>query len=482
MSGLADRAEIFVEVLRTNGLELSASSPHQLAGPRGASFPVNLTNLGNHFETFELSASGLPDGWAALHPSRLSLGAFETGSFQLSLFPPRTALAGDYGLGLSARGLEGECFEEVELRATVEPTASLSLSCLETHLSVAQGSDITYALHLTSESNFDESVALDVEGLPEGWGWFLGSEDSPLPAFTSREVNITVRVPQPCAAGVYRFCLKAATESWSAEQRVTAEVLPSRSFVALLDRSQERLSPGASAAFDITIKNTGNCRDTYVLSLEDGAVAQFSRNYISAPPGSTEHIGLTVSVQDGERSGERAIVVNVASSLDPTLTKSLLIRVLVERVSRLALEFGEASTVDAGARGSFSIIVRNLGPDEENISLTPLFRPGWELELESVTVPPGSIREVRVGFVIPPDAPSGVFGISLLASSGLQSWTIVHNVTVLGASPPPDAEAPPYSGSHSTGSTLLPATIAAALMVALAIGLLVIWALSRRRG
>ncbi|MGQ9583646.1 MAG: C25 family cysteine peptidase [Thermoplasmatota archaeon] len=479
-SGLVDQATVFVEIMRTHGLELSAPSTHQSAGARGASFLINLTNLGNHFETFELSAQNLPDGWSALHPSRVSLDAFEGEGFQLSVFPAKRALAGDYNISLSARGLEGQCCATLELSAAVEPVSSLTLSCPEPHLSVSQGSDITYVLALDSGSNIEERVALGVEGMPGGWEWFLGTEDAPLPPFTARRVNITVRVPQPCAAGLYRFALVASTEGWSAEQNVTAEVVPSRSFTLSVDRTQERLAPGSSTYLNITIKNTGNCPDTYILSLEDGAVAQFSRNYIRAAAGSEALVGLTVQVPEDAPSGDRTILVTAASSLDPSLTRSVSIRVRIDRVSRISLEFEGASSVEAGARGQFSIIIKNMGPEEETVSLAPLSRPAWELELESASVPPGSVREARVVFIVPEGVPSGIFNISLVASSELQSWTIVHSVSVIGA--PSDGGAPVPGEVSATSSALLPALTAAVLVVCLVVGLIVIGLLSRRKG
>lgn len=478
-SGLCAAAPLMVEVLKTYGIALETNQTEALAGPRGALFRVNLKNIGNHQEPVELSLSGIPEGWSALFPSVLTLGAFEEQEIQLVIIHARRALAGQYPICLTARDSSGLNSASLELSAAVERVSSLELSCPDARLAVDQGSDVSFEALVHSESNFPEHIEIDITGLPEGWDWFLGSEELSLPPFSSGRAVATIQVPPLCAAGAYRFELVASTEGWSASRNLTVQVRESRSFTLLADMTQQRLSPGDSVEFNLSIKNTGNCGDTYVLSLQDGAVAQFSRNYISVGAGGVECVTLTVSIPESAVSGLRPLLVRAASSIDPSLSRSALLEVWVERVSRLELEFLNSSIVLEGGEGFFPVVVRNMGPETETISLTPLRGPLWPLPQAPVVIPPGGVRELVVRFAVPSGTPAGFYNISLIAASELQSWELIHSVQVVGR-PHTGANGLPPGGSSVTDYTVLPAALIVLLLVTLIAGLALIARLSRR--
>lgn len=427
-SGLSRAGDIEVEVGRTFGFSIRALNDR--ATVTGcALFELNVVNEGNHLDSCGLSISRPPDGWSFLCPARLSLEAFSNENVTLTAMPGKWALAGDHGFQLRLLSSDGIQLHSIDLTATVDRNSSLSLRCPVTSQQVEQGSDLSFDLLISSASNFEETIFVAPAVMPAGWGWFLAPETICVKPFGDGTASITFQVPDPCPAGHYEMELAASTPAWKKNVRVAVEVLERRTFTAFLDRYQERLVPGAGAAFELTVKNAGNCRDMYLLSAGGPFSISFSDNMLELDPLSQRTIGVGLEVPGNLPSGDYRMSVGVGSVRDPRLWATLTINVMVDRVSRLTVDYDARSEAAVGMDGSFWLRITNSGPEDETVRLESL-QPSWSSPETDLLVLAGAKIQVPVKFTVPDGIEGGDYQLSFVASSEMQSWNVDHTVTV----------------------------------------------------
>lgn len=449
-SGLSDVAAFEVVVHKTYGFNASLSSDRATAGVHGAAFDIAVTNLGNHPDACELALSALPAAWSGTTSYPFEMQAFEVRSQRMVLHPDDRALAGDYTMFLKLHSSAGTLETHV-LTVTVECISDLELVCPDRSRAVDGGSDVDFPIRIASRSNFFEAVALEVQRLPAGWGWFLASGPLGVGPFSCASGSVVLQVPSGCPSGFYTMDIVASTPGWKALSSVSVEVRTQRSFSARLDESQGFLRPGDTRTFSVTVQNTGNCRDNYFLESDGALPAHFPRNLAGIEGRSSDTFDLVVTVPARMPSGPYNLTVRVASAADPALTRSLTLRLRIDRISDLQIEIEARSGARPGSTGLFWLTATNLGSEEETLAFSAPGLAAWRLELPELSVPPDTTVRVPVAYTVPEGIDGGSFNLSFVASNGDRSWPMEHQVVV---------PAPPVnkvSGVQSSSSpSLLP--------------------------
>jgi len=454
-SGLTDFALITVKVERTSGLDVIALKTSDYLGQGGASFELGLENIGNHEQFASLSLNGVPKGWGSFCPSELALQAFANTTLKLSVWADRSVLAGEYQLKLLVSP-EGLAQTTVNLTAIVNRSSSLDLWCTDTFKSVSEGSDASFNIEIESRSNFEERIALDVNGLPQNWSWFSGPDVLKAPPFVTLKAQLTFQVPAPCPAGRYTITVSAIAGGWREPVSLTVDVKERHSFELGSEKLQETAISGLAAYFNLTIKNTGNCRDSYIIGIKGPMAATLSVNALELEPLSEATIELNVTAP--VRSGNYELVLSVVSGRASDVQKALTFGLRVEKISMLILEYDSDSTVARGASGSFTIRVTNLGSEEDNLTLIAERLLPWNVTFSDIFVPAGAARELKVTFRVPASAEPGGYVIALKAASEFNNWDVNHKVNV--PAPPVTPKTPVKQNTQSESGTLLTALLA----------------------
>ena len=449
-SGLADAAEFEIVVHKTYGFDARLVNDKAFAGAAGAVFDMAVTNLGNHPDGCELVLLDLPSAWTGQSSYTLQMEAFEQTAQRISVCPDGRALAGDYTMVLRLNCSWG-LLQEYNIVATVNQTSSLKFSCADRFRTVDGGSDVDFQLGIASESNFFEKVDLELQRLPVGWGWFLASEPFGIEPFSVASATVVLQVPPGCPAGHYTMDLVAGTPGWKGLSSVSVEVRPQRSFTARLDVAQAVLRPGDRQAFSVTVRNTGNCPDNYLLEAEGALPAYFPRNLMGVGGGSSGGFEFIVTAPGRMRSGDHDLTIRVSSAADPALAKLLVLRVRIEKISDLQLDIEARSGASPGATGIMWLSATNLGSEEETVTLSAPELAAWRLEVPDIKVQPDTTIRVPVVYTVPEGIDGGSYELSLTASNGERSWAVTHQVDV-----PAPLVNTVSSGSSKASPSLLP--------------------------
>ena len=450
-SGLDETAGLDVDIQKTYGFEVRTVQDRQYCGPGGARFDLAIDNLGNHEDFCQLDALDVPDTWTIACPSSLDFNAFEERTTSITLKPDDHALAGDYIVPVTVTTSSGELVHVIDLTATVNKTSSLRLTCPENSQAADRGSDVVFRLAVDSRSNFNEPVDFQVQRLPDGWSWFQASPPLVVSAFSSAVTDIALDIPNPCEAGWYSVDVIASTPQWKGLASLCIEVRDQRGFTALLDTEQAVLRPGEQAVFTLELKNTGNCRDNYLLDSDGQFPVDFPRNMIGIEPQSSDAVNIIVTAPASIRSGTYDIGLNVSSNADPALQKLLTIKVRIEKISNLMLDFDARSEVLGGSTGTFLLRATNLGSDAETLGLAGLDLPPWNFSFQPAVISPGATVQIPVTFTVPQGLAGGSYNLSFIASTDAQSWRVIHQVEV----PPPDIQSSSNGGSSHGPSVMV---------------------------
>ena len=196
--------------------------------------------------------------------------------------------------------------------------------------------------------------------------------------------------------------------------------------VLALDPPTRTVRPGEVATYTITVKNPGTFAITYTLTAQ-GVPAEWVglQNAVTAPPGSTQQIPLTLRAEALAALGEYGFAVTAqglgfqASVLgtlvlagDPVLPDGTVRSVVVSLTPA-------QTTAGQGTAALFALRVTNVGSVADTYAITVVAPPGFTTTPMSAEVPVGigNFREVQLAVVPPPGTPVGNAGISVRATS-----------------------------------------------------------------
>jgi uncharacterized membrane protein len=473
-SGLSGESSFDVVVYRTYGFGARLLNANATAGASGAVFNVAVTNLGNHPDSCQLWLQDIPAAWAGEERYPQDLPAFGERLQRITVVPDASALAGDYSMLLKLEASWGT-LQTFVLSATVERVSDLRFSVPERFQAVDAGSDACFPLALESRSNFPESVAIEARRLPEGWGWFLASAPLEVGPFSNASGSVVLQVPAGAPAGYYTVDIVAYTPAWKSLSSVTVEVRAQRSFTAALDADRAVLLPGESRTFTVTVHNSGNCGDNYLLSCDGPLAVYFPRNLVGVAGGSSEDLLLVVTASGTMPSGVHTLALRVSSVSDPSVERLLTLRIRVEKVTDLRLVAEDRSSAQPGTSGVFWISAANHGSEQETVALSAPGLSAWGLELPALTVPPGETVQVPVYYKVPDGLDGGSYELRLEAGTGDRSWTLTHAVDV-----PAPAVTPVQGPTARSSPSLLPAVLCGIALI-IVVAALALFLRSRRK-
>jgi uncharacterized membrane protein len=262
-----------VTVNRIYGLELSVSNPSAVVDDGGtASFSAFVKNLGNGPDTVKPSCTSAPQGWMAQgDPSSFVVGAFESYSLDLDVDTTEGSLAGMYQVDMKVETqgdvkvsdevtLDIQIAERVEGRSrlkTVSDTAYPGSAVLNKVIFENLGNVEEVVSLSASDGNGTLSISALEKGVtvaPEGTG----------------EISFYVNVPPQAIAGphIYNIMVekfKGVTEELSG----TIYVDQVYGFDIVIDGLGYTVEQGDHMVKKVTIRNTGNGEDTFIVGLEE---------------------------------------------------------------------------------------------------------------------------------------------------------------------------------------------------------------------
>lgn len=360
-----------VTVLQDFRLNLTADAPAVRPLP-GETVAVNLTvrNDGNGPDTVDLTLDALK--WnASIDERNLSLAAGESGRFRLVLIAPGDSLAGAGALfRVSAVSRESQ-YSRVEqvVRATVGELHDFSVAIPETSRTVNAGQRADFTATFNNSGNVEESTNITAADVPQGWSVELSRSNVTLEPWSNATVRITVAVPASALAGNYTFSINGVV--------LTVSVTAAFGMEANLDIATAILGPGGHVTINITLFNTGNAPDSYLVQFrprleywspwEDLSLADVL-------PGTNGTLALNVSVSPYAVAGIYNMTILVLSIGDSYLTKEIPVQITVVRKAPPATAASSGSPwlillivalLSVAGVGAYAVMRRKKAPPQQ---------------------------------------------------------------------------------------------------------------------
>jgi Tol biopolymer transport system component/uncharacterized membrane protein len=296
--------------------------------------PIVVVNLGNETDTFEITVTGVPAGWATLPASpELTLAKGESKRIFLKISPPpsTSSVAGEYLVRAKViKKSEPATFKEVDVFVLVtdaDEIGDVSILMDTDEYSAAPGSilDIPFVVHNQAEATANFELMLD--GLPTGWA----SIPNPVILLGGRErrsVSFAIQVPPyPLAkAGPVPFRIQVKNQSnpiQAAESLVTLTVsahTEAGRITLMMSTVQFQVAPGNKVEIPVVLLNTGAEDDQLTVELEGLPAGWVSTiQPVNLEPGIPREviIRLHPPFAAESRAGRHVFEIIVASKLVP---------------------------------------------------------------------------------------------------------------------------------------------------------------------
>ncbi len=244
--------------------------------------PIVVVNLGNDTDTFEISVTGVPAGWATLPASpvlRLAKGESKRIFLRVSPPPSTTSVAGEYLVRVKVfKQSAPAVIKEVDVFVLVtdaDEVGEVSILMEANEYTAAPGAilDIPFVIHNQAEATANFELLLD--GFPAGWV----SVPNPvilLGGGERRSVSFAVQVPPfPLAkAGPIPFRIQVKNQANPIQSTealatltVAAHTEPGR-ITLMMSAIQFQVAPGNKVEIPVVLLNTGTEEDLLNVELE----------------------------------------------------------------------------------------------------------------------------------------------------------------------------------------------------------------------
>lgn len=297
-----------------------------LIDTKPVTFTFSLLSSGSISQSFELSVEGLPNGWqATVTPTQTAtLEPNESVNVQLVVIAPSGLTTGDeFPITLKATCRESACDGDTALAIVhVGPPVQVGGAC---DTDALPGATVVCLHTVTNSSAITDTFVISAVSYL-GWPTTLSPQVVVLGARETRTFTATTTVPSSAQAGlVERLRIRAASTTFPNNVQETTDTITVLQYARLsLVTSQTRpLIPGTTVTFNHQIVNTGNGKDSFVIT----ATNPLNWNVTIVPtttgqlePGFTYPVTVKVSVPaDAALDVINRITVRATSVFSPTV-------------------------------------------------------------------------------------------------------------------------------------------------------------------
>jgi predicted transcriptional regulator/uncharacterized membrane protein len=325
-----------------------------------------------------------------------------------------------------------------------------------------------FYLSVTNTGTLNDSFDLSLTGVPSGWEIHFPNKLTSITidleangtGNNHQDVLVVVSIPETAkkddSANLDFSATSAESVKASSEITKTLDLLilvnymPPYILLETAEAEQELEPGGTPASFNIAVRNLGYETVEYYPPGTDGFTLPddwtisipMADTPIVLDPAASDSFEVTIGAADNALAGEkvRIKIEGYSTSLDSTILPLELI-VQVKQIHNLVLNAPSALTVLSPLKEvSYQVSVKNSGNGPETINLrlvSPAATSSWNalLEAESIILPAGAHRSVKVNFTPALDATKDsfdfVFNADIMDSATvLQTETFTTSVEV----------------------------------------------------
>ena len=442
-TGGSGSANCTAQVTITRGVSVLISPPSQ-NGSNGETltYTVTITNTGNVSDTYKLENTDNA-GWVkSLSTASLTIPDKSSDVATLSVTIPNNAQNGDWdNITVKATSkTDSTITDNDSCAAHVIQEVFVQILITPENQSGAPGSTLTYTVEVTNGGNGQDNFDLSVSG-GAGWNPQISPSSLALAAGASGTAILSVTVPDNASGGssvgVAVTATSKANPTVSASANCVARAAVVRGVRLLITPPSKSGSNGETLTYTVTVSNTGNIKDNYILTDNDNAgwSPSVSKTSIVVEPFlSDSTTTLSVVIPSGAENGTIDNIWVKATSKDNAAifdNKSCTAQVIQVGppgpVPSYGVDVSISPSSQSGSNGTtlkYIVTVSNTGNVSDTYTLENTDNAGWakSLSTASLTVPGKSSDVVTLSVTIPSNAQDGAWdNITVKATSRTNS-------------------------------------------------------------
>jgi hypothetical protein len=290
-------------------IALSPATITAIAGGSQSTFAVSTTAQNGFANAVMVTLSGLPAGATASPASPFSVPA--GGSQTVTLSIPPTVSAGNFTL--TASGTSAALTHSATLALTVDPGQDFSIATVPSTLTVTAGGSTSFAVSITGENGFSDSVAVTLSGLPAG---VTTSPASPIIVAAGGSQAVTLSLPPTVSAGNFTLTASGTSAALTHTATLALTVDPVADFNIVLSGAALTVNAGFSSSFTVSITAQGGFAGSVAVTLAGlpaGATTSPASPFTVAA-GSSQPVVVVVSVPATVFAGNFPLTVSGTSA------------------------------------------------------------------------------------------------------------------------------------------------------------------------
>jgi uncharacterized membrane protein len=224
---------------------------------------IYLENLGNGIDSIDMKVLKKPQNWniKLSRTEDITLAAYEDTSVEVTVIPPKFALAGEYNISIEAR-LDGDgAVKYINTTGVIEEIYDFAMNMAITQYNVDPGISAKFVVELVNDGNVVDYVNLSVLDLPDNWKTSVGTgKIIELEPFSSTVEIVTITSYSEGNAGEYGMEIIGTLTSDETSEYIPVKVIVIQYFdVELGIEDKEKIvEPNTEVSYNITITNDGN--------------------------------------------------------------------------------------------------------------------------------------------------------------------------------------------------------------------------------
>jgi len=413
------------------GVKLSISPTYQENLPGGTlSYVVMVLNTGNVEDTYALENTD-NEGWTlTLENASLTIPPLESRITTLGVMIPENAIpCTEDNISVTATSTENaEVSAENNCIAHVKVLRGVSVSISPSDNSGVPGATLSYTVTVTNTGNAIDSYDLATsDNAVPSWNPTVFPTSLTIAAGASDTATLNVTLPENAAAYTEDNITATATSTEnaevSAEDSCIAHVLAVRRVTVSISPTLRENLPGGELKYNITVTNTGDIVDNYVLTLSDNENWELtiSPTWLELAPSASDNAVLSVIIPENAAICTRDNITVTATSMENSEVSAE--DSCIGHVSKRGVKVSISPSYQENHPGgmlTYSVLVINTGALEDNYTLTTTDNLGWGpiISPTSLAVPAGENRLTTLEVTVPlTAAPCSVDNISATAIS-----------------------------------------------------------------